>query len=68
MEQFMILLWIFIVSISIVFLLDWLIGCMVHYKLQAHQVIPEKFGLAFMEIHLPAARDVHYYGVGRVSG
>ena len=58
----MVLLWIFIISISIVFLLDWLIQRMYRYKIQLHQVTPEKYGLAFTEIHIPAVRDAQLYG------
>lgn len=60
----MVLLWIFIGSISLVlvFLLDWLIGRMYRYKIKLHQVTPEKYGLAFTEIHIPAARDAQLYG------
>jgi pimeloyl-ACP methyl ester carboxylesterase len=55
-------LWIFIVSVSIIFLLDRLIGRMYRYKITPHQVTPEKYGLAFTEIHIPAARDAQLYG------
>jgi len=58
----MVLLWIFIVSSSIVFLLDWLIQYMYRYKIQIHQVTPEKYGLAFTEIHIPVVRDAKLYG------
>jgi len=62
MGQDMAFLWIFIVSISLVFLLDWIIGRMYRYKIKLHQVTPEKYELAFTEIHIPAARDAQLYG------
>ncbi len=58
----MVFLWILIISISAIFLLDRLIERMYRYKIEPHQVTPDKYGLAFTEIHIHAARDAQLYG------
>lgn len=58
----MAILWVLIVSISLIFLLDRLIERMYYYEIKPHRVTPEKYGLAFTEVQIPAARNAQLYG------
>ncbi len=58
----MVLLGILVVAVLLIVLLDRLIERTYHYVVKPHQVTPEKYGLAFNEVHIPAARKAQLYG------
>jgi pimeloyl-ACP methyl ester carboxylesterase len=43
-------------------ILDILIDRMYAYKIEPHHVTPEKYGIPFEEVHIPAADEAYLYG------